>query len=114
MHLLTCPLLLHSIVEGESQQAVDNELVGRFEVSGLRDMPSGIDVTFAINDSGMLEVHKRHLQNTCCHFGLLSMWALLRCERFLGSTAPDICNAASLPIACAELISDCSSGRIAY
>ena len=37
-------------------RAVDNELVGRFEVSGLSPLPSGIDVLFAVNDSGIIEV----------------------------------------------------------
>ena len=45
-----------SVVEGDSMRAVDNELVGRFEVSGLAPLPSGVDVLFAVNDSGIIEV----------------------------------------------------------
>ena len=44
-------------MEGASKLAAENELVGRFEVSGLAALPSGIDVTFAVNASGIFEVH---------------------------------------------------------
>lgn len=58
--------MLCSVVKGDCMEAVDNELVGRFEVSGLAALPSGIDVTFAVNASGIIEVRLfRELQDLC-------------------------------------------------
>jgi molecular chaperone DnaK (HSP70) len=57
----TCELpMLCSVVKGDCVEAVDNELVGRFEVSGLAALPSGINVTFAVNASGIIEVRPCH------------------------------------------------------
>lgn len=47
---------IRSIMEGPSLRAYENQLLGRFEVAGLRHLPSGILVTFAINSSGIIEV----------------------------------------------------------
>lgn len=49
-----------SVVEGESpRMEEDTPMVGQFMVSGLRLLPQGVNVTLAINDSGILEVLPR-------------------------------------------------------
>ena len=60
MHMRRCLIerLSHqcSVVEGKSLCAAENELVGRFVVTGLKPWSSGIRVNFAINNSGIVEV----------------------------------------------------------
>jgi hypothetical protein len=43
-------------MEGPSLRASENQLLGRFEVSGLRDLQLGILVNFHVNASGIIEV----------------------------------------------------------
>lgn len=46
-----------SVVEGEWKQMQDETpVVGHFVIAGLKLLPQGVNVTLAINDSGILEV----------------------------------------------------------
>jgi molecular chaperone DnaK len=50
------------VVQGESEQARLNDSLGRFDLDGLRSAPAGttqIDVTFAIDLNGMVQVSAR-------------------------------------------------------
>ncbi|MFN2375988.1 MAG: molecular chaperone DnaK, partial [Candidatus Binatia bacterium] len=50
------------VVQGESESAEANESLGRFQLDGLRDAPAGtspIEVTFAIDINGMVQVKAR-------------------------------------------------------
>jgi molecular chaperone DnaK len=47
------------VYQGESRKAEENELLGQFEFSGFKKLPRGqvkIDVTFAINSDGLVNV----------------------------------------------------------
>lgn len=49
--------LFRSVVEGDSKRVEENTPpVGHFMISGLRQLPRGVNVTLAINASGILEV----------------------------------------------------------
>lgn len=55
-----CGPLDCSVVEGETRRMEeDTPMVGQFMVSGLRLLPQAVNVTLAINDSGILEVLPR-------------------------------------------------------
>jgi molecular chaperone DnaK len=52
------------VLQGESDQAKDNELLGEFELTGLRRAKAGeveLDVTFEINADGIVSVHARDM-----------------------------------------------------
>ncbi len=53
------------VLQGESDNAVENELLGEFVLSGLRKAPAGeveIDVTFEISADGIVSVHAEDLE----------------------------------------------------
>ncbi|MCA9537944.1 MAG: molecular chaperone DnaK [Myxococcales bacterium] len=53
------------VLQGESQQAKENELLGEFILTGLRAAPKGvveIDVTFDINADGIVSVSAKDLE----------------------------------------------------
>ncbi|MEZ4301308.1 MAG: molecular chaperone DnaK [Polyangiaceae bacterium] len=53
------------VMQGESQNAGDNELLGEFILTGLRRAPKGqveIEVTFEINSDGIVSVSARDLE----------------------------------------------------
>ncbi|EYF02044.1 molecular chaperone DnaK [Chondromyces apiculatus] len=53
------------VMQGESQNAPDNELLGEFILTGLRRAPKGqveIEVTFEINSDGIVSVSARDLE----------------------------------------------------
>lgn len=53
------------VMQGESQRAEENELLGEFILTGLRRAPKGsveIDVTFEINADGIVSVHAKDLE----------------------------------------------------
>jgi molecular chaperone DnaK len=53
------------VMQGESQNATDNELLGEFILTGLRRAPKGqveIEVTFEINSDGIVSVSARDLE----------------------------------------------------
>ncbi len=53
------------VMQGESKQAGDNELLGEFVLTGLRSAPKGqveIEVTFEINTDGIVSVHAKDLE----------------------------------------------------
>lgn len=53
------------VLQGESQKADDNELLGEFVLTGLRRAPKGqveIEVTFAINTDGIVSVNAKDLE----------------------------------------------------
>ncbi|HSO00577.1 MAG TPA: molecular chaperone DnaK [Candidatus Nanopelagicales bacterium] len=53
------------VMQGESQQATENELLGEFILTGLRRAPKGqveIEVTFEINSDGIVSVSARDLE----------------------------------------------------
>jgi molecular chaperone DnaK len=50
------------VIQGESQRAEENELLGEFILTGLRRAPAGqveIEVTFEINADGIVSVHAK-------------------------------------------------------
>ena len=50
------------VLQGESQRAEENELLGEFILTGLRRAPAGeveVDVTFEINADGIVSVHAK-------------------------------------------------------
>jgi molecular chaperone DnaK len=52
------------VLQGESELAKDNELLGEFELTGLRRAPAGeveLDVTFEINADGIVSVHAKDM-----------------------------------------------------
>ena len=54
------------VMQGENQQAEENELLGEFILTGLRRAPKGhveIEVTFSINTDGIVSVHAKDLEN---------------------------------------------------
>lgn len=54
------------VLQGESQKADDNELLGEFVLTGLRRAPKGqveIEVTFSINTDGIVSVNAKDLEN---------------------------------------------------
>lgn len=52
-----CRDLFRSVVEGDSKRVEeDTPPVGHFMISGLRQLQRGVDVTLAIDASGILEV----------------------------------------------------------
>jgi molecular chaperone DnaK len=53
------------VMQGESEQATENELLGEFILTGLRRAPKGqveIEVTFEINSDGIVSVSARDLE----------------------------------------------------
>jgi molecular chaperone DnaK len=53
------------VMQGESKQADENELLGEFILTGLRRAPKGhveIEVTFEINTDGIVSVHAKDLE----------------------------------------------------
>ncbi|HXX66602.1 MAG TPA: molecular chaperone DnaK [Polyangiaceae bacterium] len=53
------------VMQGESQRAEENELLGEFILTGLRRAPKGsveIEVTFEINADGIVSVHAKDLE----------------------------------------------------
>jgi molecular chaperone DnaK len=53
------------VMQGESEKAADNELLGEFILTGLRRAPKGqveIEVTFEINSDGIVSVSARDLE----------------------------------------------------
>lgn len=53
------------VMQGESKQADQNELLGEFVLTGLRRAPKGsveIEVTFEINTDGIVSVHAKDLE----------------------------------------------------
>jgi molecular chaperone DnaK len=53
------------VMQGESERAEDNELLGEFILTGLRRAPKGtveIEVTFEINADGIVSVHAKDLE----------------------------------------------------
>ncbi|MFO0585979.1 MAG: molecular chaperone DnaK [Polyangiaceae bacterium] len=53
------------VMQGESQKAAENELLGEFILTGLRRAPKGqveIEVTFEINSDGIVSVSARDLE----------------------------------------------------
>lgn len=53
------------VMQGESRQAEDNELLGEFILTGLRRAPKGhveIEVAFDINTDGIVSVHAKDLE----------------------------------------------------
>ena len=53
------------VLQGESEQATDNELLGEFILSGLRKAPRGqvqVEVTFAISVDGIVSVSAKDLE----------------------------------------------------
>lgn len=53
------------VLQGESSQAMENELLGEFVLSGLRRAPAGeveIEVTFEISADGIVSVHATDLE----------------------------------------------------
>jgi molecular chaperone DnaK len=53
------------VMQGESQRAEDNELLGEFILTGLRRAPAGqveIEVTFEINADGIVSVHAKDVE----------------------------------------------------
>ncbi len=53
------------VMQGESERAEQNELLGEFILTGLRRAPKGsveIDVTFEINADGIVSVHAKDLE----------------------------------------------------
>lgn len=53
------------VLQGESQKANDNELLGEFVLTGLRRAPKGqveIEVTFSINTDGIVSVSAKDLE----------------------------------------------------
>ena len=54
------------VMQGESEKATDNELLGEFILTGLRRAPKGqveIEVTFEINSDGIVAVSAKDLEN---------------------------------------------------
>lgn len=54
------------VMQGESEKAQENELLGEFILTGLRRAPKGhveIEVTFEINTDGIVSVHAKDLEN---------------------------------------------------
>jgi len=54
------------VLQGESQKADDNELLGEFVLTGLRRAQKGqveIEVTFSINTDGIVSVNAKDLEN---------------------------------------------------
>jgi len=54
------------VMQGESQQAEENEMLGEFILTGLRRAPKGqveIEVTFEINADGIVSVSAKDLEN---------------------------------------------------
>jgi len=54
------------VMQGESEKAEDNELLGEFILTGLRRAPKGhveIEVTFEINTDGIVSVSAKDLEN---------------------------------------------------
>ncbi|NLY92479.1 MAG: molecular chaperone DnaK [Myxococcales bacterium] len=52
------------VLQGESEQAKDNELLGEFELTGLRAAKAGeveLEVTFEINADGIVSVHAKDM-----------------------------------------------------
>jgi molecular chaperone DnaK len=55
------------VMQGESERAEDNELLGEFILTGLRRAPKGtveIEVTFEINADGIVSVHAKDLETS--------------------------------------------------
>lgn len=53
------------VMQGDSEKADDNELLGEFILTGLRRAPKGhveIDVTFEINTDGIVSVHAKDVE----------------------------------------------------
>src|SRR5450432_3836944 len=53
------------VMQGESDRAEENELLGEFILTGLRRAPKGtveIEVTFEINADGIVSVHAKDLE----------------------------------------------------
>ncbi len=53
------------VMQGDSEKAEDNELLGEFILTGLRRAPKGhveIEVTFEINTDGIVSVHAKDLE----------------------------------------------------
>ncbi|MBL8603360.1 MAG: molecular chaperone DnaK [Myxococcales bacterium] len=53
------------VMQGEAEQASENELLGEFILTGLRRAPAGmveIEVTFEINADGIVSVHAKDLE----------------------------------------------------
>ena len=53
------------VLQGESEKAKENELLGEFNLTGLRRAPAGevaVDVTFEINADGIVSVHARDVE----------------------------------------------------
>jgi molecular chaperone DnaK len=53
------------VLQGESQRAEENELLGEFILTGLRRAPAGqveVEVTFEINADGIVSVHAKDLE----------------------------------------------------
>ena len=53
------------VMQGESESAEDNELLGEFILTGLRRATKGsveIEVTFEINADGIVSVHAKDLE----------------------------------------------------
>lgn len=66
------------VIEGDSRQTRDNQVVGRFGISGLPPRPAGsveVEVVFEMNEAGALNITARDLasgQRTKGHFELKS------------------------------------------
>jgi molecular chaperone DnaK len=55
------------VMQGESERAEENELLGEFILTGLRRAPKGtveIEVTFEINADGIVSVHAKDLETS--------------------------------------------------
>ena len=53
------------VMQGESKRATDNEMLGEFNLTGLRRAPKGhveIEVAFEINTDGIVSVHAKDLE----------------------------------------------------
>ena len=53
------------VLQGESEQASENEALGRFALTGLREAPAGeieVEVTFTIDEDGLFSVGARDLE----------------------------------------------------
>ncbi|MFW6067827.1 MAG: molecular chaperone DnaK [Myxococcota bacterium] len=53
------------VLQGESQRAEENELLGEFILTGLRRAPAGqveVEVTFEINADGIVSVHAKDME----------------------------------------------------
>ncbi len=53
------------VLQGESRQADENELLGEFILTGLRRAPAGeveVEVTFEINADGIVSVHAKDIE----------------------------------------------------